>query len=239
MNFNKKLLYIFPEDKAEKLGGIREYYTQFNLFSNPWGTEFNSQKLRTQIFDTITDLVKVDLIVETGTFRGTTTEYISKKVSCPIYTVELSIRFYTFSKLRFKKNKNVTVFNNDSRVFLNNLSKEKEWKDKTIFFYLDAHWNADLPLNEELDIIFSNWENAIVLVDDFKVENDEGYNYDEYDGVVLGIDYLKPLKHHNLHCYFPVSSELETGFKRGSIIITNNNKFSKTLDSIKIITKYS
>jgi len=239
MNFNRVLKVVLPEQLVEKIGGYKEYYTQFNKLKNPWGAHFNNQKIRTQIFDKIVDTVKVDLIVETGTFRGTTTNYMSQKVICPIYSVELSMRYYTFSKLRFKDKSNIKIYNNDSRAFLRYLSSIEEWKNKVIFFYLDAHWNADLPLDEELNIIFSTWKNVIIMIDDFKVENDEGYKYDQYQDVSLDISYLRSVYKYNLNYYFPINSSEETGAKRGSIVITNNNQIAENLNKNEYLMKYS
>jgi hypothetical protein len=51
---------------------------------------------------------------------------------------------------------------------------------RTILFYLDAHWNDDLPLEEELELIFSVHPHAVVMIDDFQVPDDPGYQFDEY-----------------------------------------------------------
>lgn len=239
MNINKILKIFLPEQLVEKIGGYKEYYTQYNKLKNPWGTHFNNQNIRTNIFDKIVNTIKIDLIVETGTFRGTTTDYMSQKVACPIYSVELSMRYYTFSRLRFKENNSIHVFNNDSRAFLRYLSSNEAWKDKTIFFYLDAHWNADLPLDEELNIIFSTWKNVIIMVDDFKVENDEGYKYDQYENISLDIKYIKPIYKYNLYYFFPINSSHETGAKRGSIILTNNKQFAEILEKNEYLNKFN
>ena len=53
-------------------------------------------------------------------------------------------------------------------------------RDQPILFYLDAHWNVDLPLSEETDIIFSAAPRATVLIYDFQVPGDPGDGYDDY-----------------------------------------------------------
>jgi hypothetical protein len=42
-------------------------------------------------------------------------------------------------------------------------------RNHSLFVYLDAHWNDDLPLAEELEIVFGACPNAIVMIDDFNV----------------------------------------------------------------------
>jgi hypothetical protein len=49
--------------------------------------------------------------------------------------------------------------------------------DPTLF-YLDAHWEEYLPLRDELQLIYNNFPRAVVLVDDFKVDDDLGYGFD-------------------------------------------------------------
>jgi hypothetical protein len=48
-------------------------------------------------------------------------------------------------------------------------------RDSPLFFYLDAHWNEDLPLAEEIDLIFSRSPCAVVMIDDFEVPGDPGF----------------------------------------------------------------
>jgi hypothetical protein len=50
----------------------------------------------------------------------------------------------------------------------------------TLFFYFDAYSNEDLPLAEEIDIIFGRSPHAVVMIDDFEVTDDPGFAYDDY-----------------------------------------------------------
>ena len=62
-------------------------------------------------------------------------------------------------------------------------SSKARWKslaDAALFFYLDAHWNEDLPLAEELDTIFCRSSNPVVMIEDFQVPDDPDYGYDDY-----------------------------------------------------------
>jgi hypothetical protein len=75
----------------------------------------------------------------------------------------------------------------------------------TVFFYLDAHWNDDLPLADEVDIVFQRCPKAIVMIDDFEVPSDAGYGYDDYGpGKALISGYIRPvILAHQLRAFYP------------------------------------
>jgi len=91
-----------------------------------------------------------------------------------------------------------------------------------LFAYLDAHWEADLPLAEELEIVFGWDSDAIVMIDDFQVPDDPGYGYDDYGpGKALTPDLVDPAcRAFGLEQLYPVlASANETGVKRGCVIL--------------------
>ena len=121
-------------------------------------------------------------IAETGTYRGTTTEFMAQ-TGLPIYTVEANPANYGFVRARFWRTYNITPVCGDSRPALGELLDgplRDITRHHTLFFYLDAHWNEDLPLAEEIDIAFSRCPFALVMIDDFQVPFDPGYGYDDY-----------------------------------------------------------
>ena len=74
----------------------------------------------------------------------------------------------------------ISVIPGDSRNVLRSLSTAAGVGGRSVFFYLDAHDSGDLPLREELEIIFENWSDAVVMIDDFMVPHDSGYGYGDY-----------------------------------------------------------
>ena len=85
----------------------------------------------------------------------------------------------------------VTVQLGDSRQFLLLHAERPTVNTDAVFVYLDAHWQEDLPLAEELRIVASVWTRCVVMVDDFQVPGDSGYAYDDYGpGLALTEDYL-------------------------------------------------
>ena len=102
----------------------------------------------------------------------------------------------------------------------------------TISFLPDAHWNDDLPLAEELEIVFSHNSNAVVMVDDFRVPGDSGYGYDDYGpSKSLQQSYISPvLEAHNLAALYPtLPSEDETGLKRGCVVLARETEWAARL----------
>ena len=108
--------------------------------------------------------------METGTFLGDTTELMAQ-TGLPVFTFELDPRNYGYSRARFWRTRNVKLFHGDSRTGLRRLFEGAlhSLSGGTLVFYLDAHWNDDLPLAEELDIIFGRCPSAVVMIDDFEV----------------------------------------------------------------------
>jgi predicted O-methyltransferase YrrM len=187
-------------------------------FAAAWGGPLNGQEHRRAIVRALARAVDVDLVLETGTYRGTSTEFFAAVFGKPVQTVEGSLRNFTFARHRLAAQPQITVHLGDSRTFLKGLSGTSE---QTVFVYLDAHWEDDLPLREELEIIRSTWPKAIVMVDDFQVPGDPGYTYDDYGpGKALVESYLPPLEGWVL-LYPSLPSAQETGARRGCCVLVS------------------
>lgn len=200
---------------------------------DPWNGAFNGQTVRQQIFLDLVKRFQFQAIAETGTFLGVTTLFLAR-TKLPVYTVEANPRFHAFAQMRFRAYRNqIHLYGGDSRAFLNRLHTLDEFPRSKIFFYLDAHWEADLPLCEELDIIFQHWADAVVLVDDFQVPSTT-YGYDDYGpGKALTLEYLKPIEHLSLQPYFPtVGPDQESGQKRGWVVLGKSQAVKTVLASM-------
>jgi hypothetical protein len=107
-----------------------------------------------------------------------------------------------------------------------------------LFFYLDAHWNEDLPLADEIDIIFGRSSNAVVMIDDFEVPGDPGFDYDDYGpGKALNAEYIAPLaEKHGLAIFYPsVPSREETGRRRGCTVLCKSAFLGRALQHIPLL----
>jgi hypothetical protein len=212
-----------------------------------WGGAFNGQSHRQEMVEAFIRRLHLDAIVETGTHRGTTTAYLASITSLPIYTVEADKRKQGFSFLMLRRFSNVRRYGGDSRQFLREFASRSCLADKPVLFYLDAHWSKDLPqahdlpLAEEVDIIFRSWRRAVVLIDDFQVPDDDGYAYDDYGpGKALTCDYIEPaIRTFGLRTFFPsVKAELETGAKRGSVTLACDAELVRGLRTIREIREW-
>lgn len=121
-----------------------------------------------------------DGIVETGCFRGDTTEFLSRAYpDLPVLTCDLDHVSAATTRLRLRDRQNVEVYHGDSAELLPHMLRRL----KKPLVYLDAHWNTRWPLREELAAV----QHGIVAIDDFDIGH-QRFSYDHYDGIVCGPD---------------------------------------------------
>jgi hypothetical protein len=181
---------------------------------------FNGQRARQALFGELIAAIKFSTIIETGTHCGGTTEYLQAVSGTRVFSCETSEQFFDYACWRFRDNRNIKLFNLDSRVALHEMFAIDQVRTGPTFFYLDAHWGEDLPLRDELDIILPACRDAVIMIDDFQVSDDPGYGYDDYGpGKALSLDYVRPVPD-TAKLFFPaVASIDETGAKRGCLVI--------------------
>ena len=186
--------FIFLNSSEDKNEILRGYYDDL---------PFNGQKKRKELFENLVKNFNPNILIETGTYFGNTLQYLLK-FNIPTYSVEINEKFYLIAKSRFLNNKNLFLNHGDSVSLLKNIDK----KQKKALIYLDAHWYNDLPLNDEL-IYIDQFENAIVLIDDFKIPNDTRWKYDNYGNTDLRIENINIPS--NFKKYFPNYNPVEDG----------------------------
>ncbi len=159
---------------------------------------------------------RISGFVETGSYRGTTTQFFAKS-NLPVASIELQARYFGYCRQRFWWRKDVRLLLGDSRTCLRDIASWQDFPRHQLFFYLDAHWNEDLPLRDELRIIFDQWPDALVVIDDFCVPDDDGYSFDDYGpGKKLDQAYLDSTGIPNLQSFYPtLPSNRELGYRRG------------------------
>jgi len=217
--------------------GRLEYVLRPSLRKS-WGGPMNGQAGRRQIFTDIVAAVRPGAIIETGTFRGTTTEFLAT-FGVPVYSVESQPRYYVFADLRLRSLRPlVKVSLGDSRAFLSQLARDASVPKQSVVFYLDAHWSEDLPLAEELTTIFGAWSRSVVMIDDFAVPGDS-YGYDDYGpGRALDADYLAALARRDLSVFYPaLRAYKETGAKRGCVVLCTDPGTSTTLAGLDTLRR--
>jgi len=201
------------------------------------GTGFNGQQFRKQIFKDLLSAFRFDAILETGTYTGDTTGYLSEVSGLPVYTCELNKWYHSIAQMRLKEFSGIHFTLGDSRKFLEKLA-QSELTDKNVFIYLDAHWYTDLPLSNELKIISEHWKNFVIMIDDFQVPDDYGYGYDHYSKKKsLRLKTFRELfSYYNLKPFFPAaSSQNETGWRRGCVVLAPKGEYSEKLNGIETL----
>ncbi len=218
--------------------GRLEFFRQ-PLLRESWGGPFNGQKYRLRIFFDLLYQFPIRGIVETGTFRGTTTALFAA-TGLPVYSSEIEGRAFAYSTMRFwLYGSSLHLHHADSRSFLRDLSQDPSVPKDDVFFYLDAHWGDDLPLLEELEIIFRSWTRPVVMIDDFRV-GDTAYAYDSYGPEkTLDLKYIAPVvTAHNLMTFFPAATPPEeTGLRRGSVVVCNQASGATIEADIRTLTR--
>lgn len=118
----------------------------------------------------------IDFLIETGTYLGTTTSYLSNSFS-RIVSIELSPDLAREAKEHFKQKKNISIFQGDSGLLLVDIIKDEVSKK---VFWLDAHYSAgvtaiserfgDTPISTEIEEILRYWiQGSVVLIDDARL----------------------------------------------------------------------
>jgi hypothetical protein len=186
-----------------------------------WG--MNRQFVRTLILLKLLSGLETDAFFETGTNLGRTCFLIASQTKLPIYSSEVNRDcLRSARRLLFPFGRRVHLFNEDSVGFLKRVLGAKRFRSP--FFYLDAHWSANLPLREEISAILCDCPNFVIMVDDFVVPNDPGFGYDVYNGVPLDLTLVQDTLVNSMvkvSVWFPsYYSELETGSRRGWTLIT-------------------
>lgn len=215
--------------------GALEYYMRPSV-EQTWGGPFNGQCFRQRMVTDLLSLCAPAAIVETGTYRGETTAFLARNSRAPVFTTEANPRNFSFASRRLRRFNNVTVYFMDSRKFLRSLELSTEIP---VFFYLDAHWGPDVPLQEETDLIFERFPNFLIMIDDFQVPDDSGYGYDDYGfGKTLSLSDFPFHQKGQMSLYFPnCPSDAETGSRRGCILLACRSQLDRVAQ-IKSLCAY-
>ncbi len=207
----------------------------------------HGDKIHLSLLRKIIKEYNITSIVETGTFLGYTTELLAKEFpNLDIYTSEINPDFYKKAKKNLKNYKKIHIYNQTSPEFIKGLINEKKLGDRP-FFYLDAHWLDDWPLEQELQIISKNIKSAVISIDDFKVEGDSRFIYDSYNGKECSLALVNPnLKAGNYNVLFPnydskklfAGKILHPNLIGYAIILQNMAKEFELLKKSKIISNF-
>ena len=137
--------------------------------------------------------------VETGTYLGTTTQYLSN-LSHHVYSIEPEQNLYSDARKRFE-GRNVTLFNDTSENVLPSLLPKL---NGNINFWLDGHYSAgvtfkgdkDCPVEDELSAIeanFDNFEKISIIIDDVRCFLPSESEYSDYPSIDYLVDWARKM----------------------------------------------
>jgi hypothetical protein len=175
---------------------------------------FNGQQARLSVVRGVIERFRPDAFVETGTFIGSTTRFFCGN-GVPVYTAERDRVFWAIARMRLGWGSGAHVVRGDSRGMLERLVNLSFGRP---LIYLDAHWWADLPVSDEIRIVVDNWDDAVIVVDDFFVDDDPGYACDAYAGAALALDTIS-IPAGVMRAFPGAPSALETGARRGTLYL--------------------
>ncbi len=119
--------------------------------------------------------------VETGTYEGETalamTLLFERVFTCDAKDWPRPVDFYYADNLVYETRSSPDFL----RAHLPEIRKES-------LYFLDAHWGPYWPLRDELEIIFGQCNNPVVIIDDFDAGN--GLCFDAYGDQRLNFDYI-------------------------------------------------
>jgi hypothetical protein len=204
----------------------------------PRSQPFNGQAGRIAIVRQIAETYPIQRVVETGTFRGATTGLLRGIFGGPVASVEADPRFFAYCERRVGRVPGVELTLGDSRSFLRDLAGREDWTTWPTFFYLDAHWEKDLPLADELRIIAATWERAVVMIDDFEVPDDPGYGFDDYGPAGALTEEILPEEVADWSLYYPTTPSIEeTGRRRGCCVLATPALTGPELSTLRVRTR--
>ncbi|MFF1695533.1 hypothetical protein ACFVXC_18150 [Streptomyces sp. NPDC058257] len=189
----------------------------------PWLEPFNGQRARQDMFRSLVSAVRPVALFESGSYRGASTRFLWQVSGRPVYTAEKNPSFARYVAREFRHVPDIKVLNRDSRDALRILHGGAHIPPSEPFLcYLDAHWNADLPLREEVAFILQKWPLSVIVIDDFKVPDDHDYGFDAYGRTELTVDYLGSSTLGASHVLWPsCPGREETGYRRGCVVLAS------------------
>jgi len=168
----------------------------------------------------------IKTIVETGTFKGSTTVQFANMVDT-VYTTEVNPEYYAEATKKFLDKSIENIQHNlGSSVDILPKILPSIPQPQVVLFFLDAHWGPNNPLLEELQIIADHKLQPVIAIHDFKVPGHPELGYDTYGGQDYEWEWIKD-KVEIIYGKdgYQVSYNAEAvGMKRGVIFITPKDK---------------
>lgn len=155
---------------------------------------FNGDTFICKEFLNLRDTFQLNVAVETGSCFFVTTEWLANNFE-NVFTVEINNDFASYGVNRVADKKNVNYLVGWHSVAFLTQSLKLNPDDRVIYF-LDAHWENDCPLLDEIQAIsllkdkYGLKHAPIIAIHDFYT-GDDSLGYDSYNGNRFDYDFIK------------------------------------------------
>ncbi len=220
-----------------RVRGEMEYRLNDHHLMSSFGGPLNGMAARTEVCRRILTDHGWDMIIETGAYRGTTTEWLCR-FGPPVVSMEVSERYFGFTQKRLSHCKHLDLRLGDSAAEMRKLSPVLQ--EKQTFAYLDAHWEDHLPLRDEISAISEHCAGFAIVIDDFRTPDDPGYGYDDYGPAgACTLEHIAPTLAPDVKIFFPsVPAEKETGKRRGWVVLARGDTTIKLLRECDLLREW-
>jgi len=191
---------------------------------------FNEDTYIPQEFIKLKKKFNIECAVETGTFQGETTSWLSENFD-QVFTIELNPEYLEIAKQNCLNQNNIKFNLGDSSTIIRDIVEEI--KDKQAIFFLDAHWGDYCPTPLELKELVNMVVKPIIAIHDFFVPEKShpegmhnlghsGWGWDYYPNFKYNWDsiesYINDIYGSDGYIYY--YNEEVDGARRGCIYIT-------------------
>lgn len=149
---------------------------------------FENDHFARETFKLLIDANGIDVIIETGTYLGSTTEHFAQWVP-EVHTIEIKQHHFDQAAKKLAGVRNVNMHLGNSADCLPGIIESLRANAK-VFIFLDAHWEDYNPLLDELDIIKDAGIRPIIAIHDFKVPDRPEFGFDSYNGQDYDWDWI-------------------------------------------------
>lgn len=140
---------------------------------------FNQDTILQKKYIELVEKYSPDVLIETGTYEGDTTEFFSS-FNLPVLTTEWFEHNALIAREKLKNKNNVSILVGDSAT---ELEKKLDFlEDKKIIIFLDSHGQEDFSCERELEFLAKLSVKPVIIIHDFNVPNKlfQGGNYDNH-----------------------------------------------------------
>lgn len=133
----------------------------------------------------------IQACIETGTYKGGSTLWFAKLLP-EVHTIEINEDLYRENQTTFKGLQSIRAHLGNSPKVMDVILKDWD-PERSVLFYLDAHWHDYWPILDELLAISrsSCRNNCVIVIDDFQIPGRPDIPYDSYNGQALNFHFVE------------------------------------------------